>query len=239
VVTSTDEEVVQLWGLLNESTMALPTRGDWPQLNRTFAFTHQGGENHLALNLFNPIWEDNVHDHLAWASGAAQIKYPTRASIFCTTTGLQVEGPLSDQDWAAMLVQTGPTTNYVWRMNRYGICIYPNVPEVDRNKVWFQLDCTIRETVMSADQLTFKDVFTVDTDLGLLPADILIADLRWRWRSEKGMAYAEHFRVAESLIFDALGKGSGAGIVYLDYDPCYPEVVRPGLLIPAGSWPIR
>ena len=45
VVASTDEEVTQLWGLLNESVMSLSTRGDWPHLNRRFEFLHQRAEN--------------------------------------------------------------------------------------------------------------------------------------------------------------------------------------------------
>jgi len=239
VTTSTDEEVTQLWGLLNEGVMALQTRGDWPQLNRHFEFIHQHGESYLALNLFNPVVADNTHDRLPWSQSSGQIKYPTRMALWDKSTGIPVAGPLSDQDWAAMLAQNIAPALYSWRMNYLGVCIYPYPPDTPTEVTWFAMECTMRETVMSADQLSFKDVFTADDDLCLLPADVLLADLRWRWRAEKGLAYAEHFRVCEELILDILGKGSGAGIVILDNDPMYPQVVRPGLLIPAGSWDIR
>ena len=240
VVASTDEEVTQLWGLLNESVMSLSTRGDWPHLNRRFEFLHQRAENYMALNLWNPIWEDNVHPQLAWSGGQAQIKYLTRATLWEKATGIPVAGPLSDQDWAAMLAQKITPAVYSWRLHYLGLCIYPYPPpDTPTSQTRFVAEVKMRETVMDGDQVTFKETFTLDNDLCLLPADVLLADLRWRWRAEKGLAYAEHFRVAEDLILDILSKGSGAGTVILDSYPSYPQVIKHGLLIPAGSWDVH
>jgi len=156
VTTSTDEEVTQLWGLLNEGVMALQTRGDWPQLNRHFEFIHQHGESYLALNLFNPVVADNTHDRLPWSQSSGQIKYPTRMALWDKSTGIPVAGPLSDQDWAAMLAQNIAPALYSWRMNYLGVCIYPYPPDTPTEVTWFAMECTMRETVMSADQLSFN-----------------------------------------------------------------------------------
>jgi hypothetical protein len=78
--------------------------------------------------------------------------------------------------------------------------------------------------------------FSYDNDEILLPDDILLADLEWRWLKTKGLPYAEEFRLAERSIVAALGRDGGKRILRTDGEPC--PSPRPGVFIPAGSWPL-
>ena len=68
----------------------------------------------------------------------------------------------------------------------------------------------------------------------LLPETLLLMGLRWRWKKEKGVDYAEDFRTYESQVKDALGRDGGKPILNMGMD-CN-RGARPGIFVPQGSW---
>ena len=85
---------------------------------------------------------------------------------------------------------------------------------------------------LGADGTTYKQYFTLDTDTTLLPEDLVIQGLRWRWKKEKGLDYAEDFRTYEMQVKDAIGRDGGKPTLHLDGS----ESGKPGVFVPAGSW---
>ena len=239
VTVAQDEETRQLWGLLNEEVAELNERGDWPQLHFHQAFTHEDGPGYLALGIYGPRADFAEIPGLGGGL-TGTIKYPTKATIWCKTTGQPVIGPLTDQAWTALL-QTNPVSStvdatpqaagaYYWRMAGRGICIYPTQMG-GMAPVQFILDAQLREPIITAEG-DYRELFESDTDMCLLPGRVVLAGLRWRWRAEKGLPYAEHQRMYEGLLLQELGN-AGAPTVILD-ESC--DEVIPGIVVPWGNW---
>src|SRR5690606_21198726 len=77
----------------------------------------------------------------------------------------------------------------------------------------------------------FGDKFEADDDEILLPNDIVQADLTWRWKKEKGLAYAQDFDDCEDLVVNALGR-DGAGAQILDMGLRGDNNLQPGIFVP-------
>jgi hypothetical protein len=92
----------------------------------------------------------------------------------------------------------------------------------------------ITENWLQHVDTTFGKLFTADTDIILLPDQIVAADLEWRWLRAKGLSYAEEFNSAERLIVDALGRDGPKPVLWMDFNG--ERNIEPGIFIPSGTW---
>jgi len=233
VVTSQDETVLQAWGLLNEEVIELRDRADWKERHLQIQFVHANRPGYLAYDL-------------SQAGGNSLLgtpRYVVRDTMWDVLGGLMVAGPLTDQEWQAMLVQRVSGGVYNWRMSNLGVCIYP-VPTAGITPHYFSFEAVVREVVKGplagSQSIVYKDIFDDDNDVPLLPGEILVAGLRWRYRAEKGLPYAELKATYELLIAQAATVDQGNPVASMCYDPLFPQVPVPGtVLVPAGNWPVR
>ena len=63
----------------------------------------------------------------------------------------------------------------------------------------------------------------------------MLVGLRWRWKKEKGLDYAEDFRTYEMQVEDAIGRDGGRKPVSMDL--CT-EKTGPAVFVPSGNWAI-
>lgn len=208
----TDPQLLQLVGLLEEEGNDLARRGDWEGI--TFEATHttlaqedQGAITSIATNGWRKIKNDTLWDR---------------------TDSLPV--PLiGSKAWQAMkaVANTGPRYRYRLRGGKLLV-----TPTPTAGHTW-AFEYVSKNWILGADGTTYKQYFTLDTDTVLLPEDLLIAGLRWRWKKEKGFDYAEDFRTYEHQVKDALGADGGKETLCMDGGSRGP---RPGIFVPDGSW---
>jgi hypothetical protein len=213
---NTDVQILQMEALLEEEGQDLARRGAWQGL--TFEATHttvatenQGAMSTIASNGFNYVKNQTIWDR---------------------TDRLPVLGPMDAQDWQAMkaVVTTGP--RYQFRI-RGGKLIVNPVPSAGHT---WAFEYVSKNFILAADAITYKEYFTLDTDTVLLPEDLMIMGLRWRWMREKGLDYGELFRSYEMQVKDALGRDGGKPILHMDnFSYNGPQ---PGIFIPSGNWNI-
>ena len=128
------------------------------------------------------------------------------------------------------VVTTGP--RYQFRIRGGHLLINP-VPTASLN--WF-FEYISKNWILGIDGTTYKQFFTLDTDTILLPEDLVLMGLRWRWKKEKGLDYAEDFRTYELQVKDAVGRDGGKRTLRMDRGRT--QWPGPGIYIPAGSWSI-
>jgi len=87
--------------------------------------------------------------------------------------------------------------------------------------------------ILAVDGTTTKEFFTADTDTFLLPDQLLLMGLRWRWLREKGLDYGELFNAYERQVKDAMGRDGGKKSLAMD---CDNREVRPGIFVPVANW---
>lgn len=214
VIGSTDPQVLQLYTLLEEGCEDISQRGAWERL--TFQATHTtlAAESQGTLESLCP-------------KGFRFFKPET---FWDRTEKLPLLGPGSAREWQFLkaIVVTGP--RYTFRI-RGGEFISTPAPPAGHEWVF---EYVTENWILAVDGTTYKSAFTADTDQILLPEQIIKADLRWRWKKEKGLAYVEDFNSAERLIVNALGRDGGKPVLKMDdHGEGSPQ---PGIFVPSGSW---
>lgn len=212
VYGSTDPQILQLMALLEEEGNDLAKRGDWQAI--TFEATHtttaaenQGAITTIASNGFRKIKNNTIWDRTL------------RLPVFV----------LSGTEWQARKAVSVTGPRYQARIRGGNLIVNPTPTA---GHIW-AFEYVSKNWILDNDGTTYKQYFTEDTDTMLLPEDILIMGLRWRWKKEKGFDYAEDFRTYEVVVKEALGgDGMSKNLNMSNYCDGY----SPGVIVPSGDW---
>lgn len=216
IVGTTDAQIRQVKALLEEIGNDLSVRGDWESLTyeatlTTVATESQGAMTTLAPNGFRHIKNETIWDR---------------------TNKLPIYGPLTSQDWQATKALTATGPRYQFRI-RGGLLMVNPVPTA--GYTW-AFEYVTQNWISNAAGSIFKQYFTVDSDLILLPETLVLMGLRWKYKAEKGFDFAEDFRTYEMQVQDALGHSGGKKTLSMGDDGR--RWRGPGIVIAPGSWPL-
>lgn len=214
VLGTTDTQVRQIRALLEEVGNDMASRGSWQGItfeasHTTLAQEDQGAISTIASNGF---------------------RYLKNGTIWDRTTRLPVCGPLDAQEWQALKawVVTGP--RYRYRIRGGKLLVNPSPPA---SESWY-FEYVSQNWILGADGTTYKQYFTLDTDTILLPETVLLMGLRWTWKKEKGLDYAEDMRTYEIQLKDSLGRDGSKKTLHMDDEAWRGPV--PGTFVSPGSW---
>lgn len=188
---SSDAQISQIVGLLQDGGIELAKRGIWQELVNeatltTLAAEDQGAISSIATNGFRYIMRDTIWDRSSY---------------------LPICGPMTGEEWQRNKAynSTGPRHRFRIRINH--LYISP-APAAGLTWAFEYMSKNWIETAASSG--IYRDRFNNDNNIIVIPEDALRADLKWRWRKEKGLAYAEDFASFERLLADLLGTSGGA-----------------------------
>lgn len=210
---ATDDTTVQVVALLNEGIQEICDRYALQELMTRKNFNHSNGTDYLALDL---------------AADVPDWKYTSPLTIWNTSTRLPLRGPATIQEWQQIIVMTVAPATFTYTLYGNAVRIYP-VPAVPADilfSFFYQSKCGVTDGT---------DVFeTYNTDIMTprIPSYLVEADLKWRWKKEKGLPYAEDFRTCESMLVNAVGRTPNP-VMNLDAGD---QQFRPGIFVSPGSW---
>lgn len=217
VVAATDDTTQQILGLLNEGAMDLADRFQFQQLRNKITFQHIGGTDYTALDL---------------AVSYPDFKYLVPDTLWDETGRLAVAGPLTAAEWRQTTIMLGAPARYSFRLYGGKLHIYPAPDPLA--SITFGMEYGTRYAVFNPVAMASTETYTLDTSYPKLPSNVILADLKWRWRQAKGLPYAEDQRISEEMIANLQGRDD-QGVLHMDDTQLYANV-GPGLLVPAGSW---
>lgn len=213
VYGSSDAQIVQIKALLEEEGIDLAARGPWQGI--TFEATHtttaaenQGAMTTIASNGFNYIKNDTIWDR---------------------TDDLPVLGPVSSQEWQALKAMSLNGPRYQFRIRGGNLLANPTPTA---GHTW-AFEYVSKNWILANDGTTYKQFFTADNDTVLLPDVLVLQGLRWRWKKEKGLEYAEDFRTYEMQVKDAFGRDGGKPVLRMDGEG---RSIKPGIFVTPMSW---
>lgn len=205
---STDPQIIQMTALLNEEGQELANRHAWQTLITEATFTTVATELQTSI--------------------PAGLKYILNDTIWNRDLRRPVFGPLTAQRWQQLKASniTGPWNQFRIIGNQIKFIPAPAAGQTCAYEYVSKHWCYDTGA-------TTKAAFTADDDESYLDEQLLMAGLRWRWKKEKGLEYAEDFNSYERLVADAIGRDAGRDVLNLDgarWD------VPPGVLVPSGNW---
>jgi len=217
-----DDTIVQVVGLLNEGLVDICDRYTLQQLTTYQTFTHANGPNYQALDLQA---DGTIY---AW-------KFMEPLTIWDTTTKLPLRGPATMPEWTQITTMNVAPATYTYAVFGNAIHIYP-VPTVPANVIFGFYYQTKAAVVVSTSPLTYSGTYDNDNATPRIPTTLVEADLKWRWKREKGLPYAEDQRSFEAMMVNLVGR-TPQPILNLD-----PEGMKghygPGIFVSPGSWQV-
>lgn len=211
VVGNTDAQIGQILALLSETLEDLRTNF-WEILRQEAVFASQAGTDQGELDVLAPGFQRMVPD-----------------TFYNRANRLKIPGPLSPQQWQAMVTMPSTGPMYQYRIMEGHLHVYP--PAIGGET--FAFEYISDHCVLDADSGDSKPFPTKDSDTFRIKDDLLLAGLRWKWKYEKGLEYGEDFRRYSELAVLAAGRDGSKPALSMEGAEFAP---RPGILVPPGSW---
>jgi hypothetical protein len=190
LVSNTDNTAVQLLALANRAAEDLAGQagswGGWPQLRREYTVTTTPGQDTYT--------------------------FPTDLQYLIPSTGWsrsfrwQLLGPLEAQEWQVLksgISPTGPRTRY---RIMGGSIVFDPVPSSAQSIAFEYYSNNWCQSAAGVSQSRFQ----ADTDVFLLPDDILLLAVKWRFLRAKGMDYGQESADYQAALQRALSRAGSA-----------------------------
>lgn len=219
VAGSTDAQVVQMLGLLNEELDELTSRENYNWAQRECVFLAVAGEYQQPLYGVGGL------------IGSDRMWRLVPKTFFNRTTHLACEGPITEQEWQQYeALKAGMLPRF--RFWQDALWLQP-APTPGHEYAFEYL--TIHWVNDHGAGTEYKQYFTNDNDTTFVPDAVLLAALAWRWKAEKRLDYSEEFGRYERIRANYI-MTSG---LKRDVDVGGHSNLRgPGIIVPPGSWNI-
>lgn len=208
VIGSANPIILQLYSLLEEEGNDLSGRGSWQELtleatHTTVATESQGDIADIADEGFRYIKNETIWDRTE--------NLPV----------MVIDGP----DWQAEKGFAATAPNYMARIRNGELIVTPTPVAGNTWAFEYVTSNWIRNNT--------SQYFVADTDTYSLPGELVLLGLRWRWKKEKGLEYAEDFRTYEKQVEDALSRNGLHRVLY--QDRCE-RGISPHIVVNSGNW---
>ena len=205
--------VIQIQGLVEEEGNDLAARAPWQTLINEASLTTTATSNQGDMATLCP----NGY------------RYILNNTIWSRTRRLPVAGPLDPVEWQQLQAMFVNGPYYRYRIRGNDLLVNPTPPA---GESWYW-EYVSYNWITDAGGTQYRQYFSADTDVSLIPETLLIAGLRWRWKKEKGLDYAEDFRTYETQVQDAIGRDGGKRTLAMDQTA---PAIQPGIWVSPGSW---
>ena len=88
---------------------------------------------------------------------------------------------------------------------------------------------------LTGDTTQGAEAFANDSDTIVYDEAIFLMGVMWRWKKAKGLDYAEDKDQYERRVIDSMAADGSKDIINMDG---LRWEIRPGLIVPSGSWPV-
>ncbi len=211
VYGSTDTQVQQLLALANAEGEDLTARHDWSILSREATFVTVATESQGAMSTIAP-----------------NLKFIFNETMWNRSINMPIRGSLDAQLWQQMESGqvTGPFPQY---RIRGGTLRFLPIPTAGAN-IYFEYQT--KNWCSDSTGVTERSAWGADTDIGILPEDLMRLGVIWRFLRSKGLAYAEQYNEYERRVTDAIGRDGGKRVLSMTGGRVPPW----GVIVPDGNW---
>lgn len=218
-VGSLDQNIQQLVVFAQDAGRELAERANWVNLDTAGTVTGDG-----VSTLFQ-LPQD-------WIRFSPSDKSPRGALVSSKYPLLPLQGPINTEDLNLLKALPASTIRPVWRIIGGALEIWPalagppspNPDNLPGELVTFNYYSST--WISNAARTVFSQTFTADDNFCLINEDTIMKGAVWRWKSSKGLDYAEEFRAYELSFARNSGQQQTERVVsisrkYVYGDPTY------------------
>lgn len=217
VVGNTDTTVAQILGLVNELIEDVVDESNFQAFTREALFTVTAAEDQGAMTTL-------ASSGYLWAHNETFYDRTLRRPLY---------GPVSDVEWQALKALPNPGPFYKYRIRQDRLLINP-VPAVPLSQIAFEYASSYGVNSIGGSG---QSSFLADTDNSVLPDKIIKKGLSFRWKRLKGLPYqadeADYYKLLNNFISK---DGTKRQYNLADGDM---NMIKPGIFVPSGNWPVR
>jgi hypothetical protein len=213
IVSSLQDEVLQLLDIANEEGQELAARYSWQALTTESTFLTVAAESQGTLTTIAGADFNFISNETFW-------NRDQRRPVF---------GPLSDSKWQQLKAQqvVGPWVQFRIRGDEILF-----IPEPAAGQTCAFEWVSKNWCVDAAGTPTYSS-WNDDDNTGRLDERVMALGVIWRWKEIKGFEYAEDFNKYERAVTDYMTRDGGKPRLSLgdsQFD------VYPGVIVPSGNW---
>ena len=216
VINSQDVTVQQIYGALLDVLSETVQESKFQTLVLETVFTLTANENQGALATLCP-------DGFQWA---------INETFYDRTRMLPLIGPLSEVEWQQLKALPNSLPNYKYRFRGGNLLINP-VPTLAGgfSQIAFEY---VSNWVIVGTGGTPRPVPSYDTDLFVLPENIVSKGLSYRWKQIKGLPYTEDQTRYFDLLNNYVARNKTARTLNVSQKRL--TDIQPGIFVPSGNW---
>lgn len=214
IIGNTDAQIVQLLNLLYEVMEDLVSRTRWSASTQEAVFTTVAGEDQGPITTLAPFG----------------YKWIIKDTFFDRTLRRPMFGPVTATQWQTLKALPNPGPYYKYRIVRDHLLINPAAEAGHILAFEYASDYLI----VDKDGVTPKQLPSDDADT-FLDDVLVLAGLRWKWKYEKGLDYAEDFRRYEDLAENTKAREGSSPTIDMAGQP---TSMQPGIFVSPGTWPL-
>lgn len=220
VASNSDAGVAQMMGLLNEFCDDLYTRKTFQAANFEATFVSTASDDQGSISTIAPY-------------GYVSLIPDT---FFDRTDRRAMLGGLSPAEWQMRKATQIAGPFYQFRVWQDRLRVSPTMPAghtvaFEYRSSWFVQN----NSVTVPDPALYRQYWFKDTDSCRVGDALPLAWLRWAWKKEKGLDYAEDFTKYERMVNTYVSADAAPRTLNMG-DAV--ERLTPGIWVPEGSWPV-
>lgn len=175
--------------------------------------------NGSQITVDNPALQTNSNVTLAFGQEAyslpADFDHMIPGTFWDRGYRWQIQGPLTPQEWQVLksgLSPTGPRR----RFRIFNGTVHLDPIPYDSNLLVYEYYSN--SPALAGDGVKPKGLFSLDSDTYVLPDDLLIQGMIWRWRRAKGLDYTQEFDNYDRAVAREMARDASARILQLNMD---------------------
>lgn len=205
-------EVRQMVALIEEVGEELVSRFNWQALKQKASWTSVATSS-----------QGNIY-----TLAGTDLERILPETFYNETAREQFIGPIPLPEWQAYASGINPSPNNIFTIVEDELLLWPEPGAGDTLSFYWQS----ANWILDADGVTTKAAFTSDEDSPIFDATLLKLGLRYRWKMEKGLPYAEDMRSFEAAALDKSARGMLQPTLSMAGMTMGP---RPAILVPLNS----
>lgn len=213
VMTSADTRVLEMLVMANSLGNELTRRYFWQELTYEASFTSTG----------------TISQGYLTGSIATDFGYWVDQTFWDQDLRQPIIGPVTPQEWQSDLsyAVVGPPYKFIVQADL--LKVGPTAIASGHTMVFNY----ITKNWAQSSTGTGLSKFAADTDVLRIPQELFKLSLIWRWKQQKGLAYAEDMETAEEQIERYTGQNAGRRVLFIGGMGIYYLAEN----VPLGDWP--